>query len=211
MFTAIVFVMSDGRARLREVSRNAVRAQIGKTAEELFIANGFDETTVEEIAAEVGMSQRSFFRYFASKDEVVLNNYERLGDDLIGHLRSRPLDESEWDSLRRSFDLMVEEYSDDERRNHGAAIQRIIDSSPTLLAGFLKRMNQIQQRLTDELETRAAERGDAPDSIVLRAMVGAAFACLHAAISDVVTSNQVDRIGSRLDLTMTVLRPCGQT
>ncbi|MFD0556930.1 TetR family transcriptional regulator [Stackebrandtia endophytica] len=203
--------MSEGRARLREVSRNAVRAQITKTAEELFLANGFDETTVEEIAAEVGMSQRSFFRYFTSKDEVVLTKCEQLGDDLIGYLRSRPLDESEWDSLRRIFDLMVEDYTDNTKGNESATLQRIIDSSPALLAGYLKHLDQIQQHLTDELSARAAERGDDPDPIVLRAMVGAAFACLQAATTDVVTSNEVDRIGSRLDLTMTVLRPCGRT
>ena len=57
-----------------------VRNAISDAAVELFAAKGFDETTVEEVANAAGVSRRSFFRYFASKDDLLGN---RLIDDSL--------------------------------------------------------------------------------------------------------------------------------
>ncbi|THV42504.1 TetR family transcriptional regulator [Glycomyces buryatensis] len=194
---------------LRQASRRAVQSQIVAIAEDLFVAKGFEETTVDEIAAAVGMSQRSFFRYFPSKDDVVLDRLTRLGDDLLSGLASRPLDEPEWDSLQHMFDPVLERFTDDELREHDAAMQRVIDGSARLLAAYLQRLDAVQQRLTDELQTRADSRdsGSTPDPIVLRAKVGAAFACLHAAICHVVARDDPDQFAHHLHHTMTALRP----
>ncbi|WP_035738865.1 TetR/AcrR family transcriptional regulator [Glycomyces arizonensis] len=188
---------------LRELSRRAVQSQIAASAEALFIAQGFEETTVDEIAAAVGMSQRSFFRYFASKDDVILDNLERLADDLAAAVAERPDGEPEWDTLRRAFDPLIEQFADRARREHGAAVQRIIEDSPRLLAAYLQRLDGIQQRLTDELMARDEDG----DRIVMRAVVGSAFACLHAAISHVACGGDPERFGSHLDRAMTALRP----
>lgn len=198
--------MSTGGG-LREASRRAVQSRIAETAEALFIAKGFEETTVDEIAAAVGMSQRSFFRYFASKDDVILDNLNRLSVDLTAAVDARPADEPEWDSLHRAFDLVVEQFADRERREHDAAVQRIIEDSPRLLAAYLQRLNCIQQHLTDELMKRAGGSDSAPDRIVVRAMVGSAFACLHAAISHVAAGGDPERFGRHLDQVMTAMRP----
>ncbi|MFG3343272.1 TetR/AcrR family transcriptional regulator [Glycomyces sp. NPDC048151] len=183
-----------------------MQSRIARTAEQLFVAKGFEETTVDEIAAAVGMSQRSFFRYFASKDEVVLDSLERLGLDLAARLESRPLEEPEWDSLRHAFEPVVERLADPVLREHDAALQRIVDASPRLFAAYLGRLDGLQRELADRLLTRAAQRrGCVPDSVVLRAMVGGAFACLHAAITHAVA--RPEDFGHRLDLTMEALRP----
>ncbi|NIY64267.1 TetR/AcrR family transcriptional regulator [Streptomyces malaysiensis] len=197
---------------LRDVSRQAVRSQIARTAEQLFVTKGFEATTVDEIAAAVGMSQRSFFRYFASKDEVVLDNYERMSDEYVEHLRSRPPAEPEWDTLHSVFSLVVDQFADDDRRSHGLAIQNIVESSPALLAGYLEKMDRAQERLTDELVSRARERGPQHecDQLLLRATVGAAFACLQACVSHVVRTGDAGNLSSRLDRVMTSLRPHGR-
>lgn len=184
------------------MSRRAVQSRIARTAESLFVAKGFEETTVDEIAAAVGMSQRSFFRYFSSKDEVVLDSLERLGEDLAARLASRPPGEPEWDSLRRAFDPVVERFGDPVLRSHDAAIQRIIDRSPRLLASYLCRLERLQRVLTEALMERA---GEDADPVVLRAMVGGAFACLHA--SAFPTLDDPEAFGPCLDRTMAALRP----
>jgi AcrR family transcriptional regulator len=191
---------------LREVSRRAVQSRIARTAESLFVDKGFEETTVDEIAAAVGMSQRSFFRYFASKDEVVLDSLARLGEEMAERLTARPPEESEWDSLRRSFDPIVERYADPGCREHDAALQRIVDCSPRLFAAYLGRLDRLQRTLAEMLLHRAACRpGRVTDVLVLRATVGGAFACLHATMTHVMA--EPEAFAPCLDRTMAALRP----
>lgn len=63
------------QARKQEIVRNAIFG----SAIELFAAKGFDETTVEEVAQAAGVSRRSFFRYFASKDNLLAQNVVQHG------------------------------------------------------------------------------------------------------------------------------------
>jgi AcrR family transcriptional regulator len=70
---------------------------------DLFAARGFDTVTVDEIAAAAGMSARTFFRYFASKEDVVLQYQRRLDERLIETVRNRPADEGPVTALRNSY------------------------------------------------------------------------------------------------------------
>ncbi|WP_280194487.1 TetR/AcrR family transcriptional regulator [Nocardia farcinica] len=201
-------LLAMGQGHLREVSRRAARTRIAEIAEELFLRQGFEATTVDAIAAAVGMSQRTFFRYFGSKDDVVLDNYERMGETMIQRLRARPVTESEWIALRRAFDVVAEQYADPDRRARGAMVQQIVEASPNLVSGWLERLDRIQRRLAEELTDRAA-RLDSPlagDPVAIRAVVGAAFACLQAVVSDAARTHP-DEVGTRLDTVMATIRP----
>jgi Bacterial regulatory proteins, tetR family len=57
----------------------------------LFDENGFEETTVEDIATAVGISSRSFFRYFPVKEDVVLGDAMPIGDVVRDALATRPV------------------------------------------------------------------------------------------------------------------------
>jgi len=59
---------------LRTRRRNETRGEIQKAALDLFEQHGFDETTVDEIARVAGISPRTFFRYFATKEDCVLGD-----------------------------------------------------------------------------------------------------------------------------------------
>jgi AcrR family transcriptional regulator len=61
---------------LRERNRRETLQRIADVAIELFLANGFEATTLDEIAAAAGISRRTFFHYFKSKDDILLAHVE---------------------------------------------------------------------------------------------------------------------------------------
>src|SRR3954454_23962679 len=93
---------------VRERTRRAVRDELTQLAKELFVEKGYDETTIDHLAAAAGMSKRTFFRYFASKEELVVGKYEVLGEQLAEDLAARPDGEPLWESLRQIFGRFVE-------------------------------------------------------------------------------------------------------
>src|SRR6266568_401324 len=75
---------------VRERTRRAVRGELAQLAADLFVEKGYDETTIDDLAAAAGMSKRTFFRYFASKEELVMGKYEFFGQQLAEDLAARP-------------------------------------------------------------------------------------------------------------------------
>lgn len=72
---------------------------------DLFVQRGFEATTVDDIAAAAGIGRRTFFRYFASKNDVPWGDFDGLLDRMAAHLADVPADVSLWASLR---DAVVE-------------------------------------------------------------------------------------------------------
>src|SRR5690349_7906847 len=91
----------------RDVARHAVRDEVVRAAWQLFSEQGFEATTVEQIAQAAGMSRRTFFRYFTGKDELILDKLLEVGDRVAEALAVRPPEESAWSALRAAFDVVV--------------------------------------------------------------------------------------------------------
>lgn len=74
------------------VGRPAVtsRAELEQCALELFTRNGFEATTVDDIASAAGIGRRTFFRYFASKNDVVWGEFDQGLEDLRARLGATP-------------------------------------------------------------------------------------------------------------------------
>lgn len=112
---------------LRERKAARTRAQIVDVAVETFLAQGYDETTMEQIAeaAEVGTS--TLYRYFPSKDLLIL---DRLIDtlDLAHRLRERPADEPPDVSLGAVLTTAAEQFGDPALRI--PELRRVIDAAP---------------------------------------------------------------------------------
>src|SRR5262245_3911835 len=117
---------------LRERTRRAVRTELMATAMDLFAARGYDSCTIDEIAAAAGLSRRSFFRYFSSKEEVVLGNLDALGDAVAARLAERPESEPAWTALRAAFALLVERNDGDPARS--LTLLRMLADTPVLRA-----------------------------------------------------------------------------
>ncbi|MBA6141233.1 MULTISPECIES: TetR family transcriptional regulator [Pseudomonas] len=77
----------------RERKKLMLREALITAAYELFAVKGFDETRVEDITEQVDVSTRTFFRYFASKEDVVLDYQEAEHEDFMAALNRRPTGE----------------------------------------------------------------------------------------------------------------------
>jgi AcrR family transcriptional regulator len=168
---------------MRERTRRAVQAELIDLAQGLFVERGYEATTIDVIAAEAGMSKRTFFRYFDSKEDLVLGKYDQLGEDLATALAARPADEDHWTALRRMFDHVVEYMADENNSTRAAEMNRIVSSTDSLRAAYRDRMHNMHGTIAHALRARAATQGHrwpAGDPTP-QAIVGAAFACLEAA------------------------------
>ncbi len=108
---------------VREISRVAMR---------LFAERGFDSVTVEDIAAEVGMSARTFFRYFSSKDEVVLRSLRGMTTRLVTTFEEHATTEPPITALRNAY--VATSIIAPEDRDELVRVGRFLMDSRTLLA-----------------------------------------------------------------------------
>src|SRR6266496_371305 len=200
-----VVVMRRDPLPVRERTRRAVRGELAQLAVSLFVEKGYDETTIDDLAAAAGMSKRTFFRYFASKEELVMGKYEFFGQQLAEDLAARPVDEPLWVSLRQIFGRVADHVENDARRAESVAMEKIVRDHPTLNASYLERVSRMQELVLDEVRTRTG-RSDPADPRTA-AIVGAAFSCLIAAWSTWLTTDQAKPFGVLLDQALGAIRP----
>lgn len=115
----------------REQKRQETLKRIGEKGLKLFIANGYEGTTLEAIAAAAGISRRTFFYYFKSKEEVLLASQ---GGGFIEVLRPAMLDESPdqapFLAVRTCLSKLVSRYETKE----SIVIYRLLQSTEALRA-----------------------------------------------------------------------------
>jgi AcrR family transcriptional regulator len=81
-----------------ELRRRATREALREAAVTRFVAEGFDNVTVTEIAADVGVTERTFYRHFPSKEAVLFQDYDERLEWLSAALALRPASESIFDA-----------------------------------------------------------------------------------------------------------------
>jgi TetR/AcrR family transcriptional regulator, regulator of mycofactocin system len=79
------------------------RAELERVALRLFAERGFEETTVDDIAAAAGIGRRTFFRYYGSKNDVVWGNFEGELERMRARLAACPPDSPMMDALREAI------------------------------------------------------------------------------------------------------------
>ena len=162
---------------LRSLTRKTVRAQIAETAWSVFAERGFDDVTVNEVAAATGISRASFFRYFSSKEEAVFVALEAMGAEIATALEMRPPQEDPWEALRNAFfDAATPNYKSNPARS--LARLNLTRETPSLRAHQLERQAQWRDLIGPVLAVRT---GLDPGDVRIDALVGAAQAALDAA------------------------------
>jgi AcrR family transcriptional regulator len=115
-----------------ERRRRLVRDEIGRVAIELFAARGFDAVTVDDIAEAAGTSQRTFFRYFATKDDIVLALARRLDERLVDALDARPANEGAVAALREAY--CATSHVEPAERERVLQVAKVLAEAPALRA-----------------------------------------------------------------------------
>jgi AcrR family transcriptional regulator len=171
-------------AGLRERKKLRTKAALVDAALDLFERHGFDATTVDQIAAAVDISPRTFFRYFATKEDVVLSYKETQTDEIMELLRQRPPDEPVFTALRRCAEQLLGSHlaGDMARLRRCALLAR---HTPALLARDLEREAAMERKITIEIARRL--RVDPDGDLRPRLIVGVAIAVMRA-VGDAWTS-----------------------
>ena len=114
------------------VSAARSRETILDAALELFAVQGYDQTTTEQVAERAGVSPRTFFRYFPTKESVVFYRDFGLMRRFDAELRVQPADlRSDFDAMRSTFVSLSHGF--DELRERVQLYRRAVDSSSVLL------------------------------------------------------------------------------
>jgi AcrR family transcriptional regulator len=188
------------RRSLRERRRDDTLDEIAGLAIELFDRRGFDDVTVEEIADAVGISARTFFRYFPSKDDILVHEFDRVHRRLVRAFLQRPDEEGAVTALRNAF---VESSSvTDEGRHMALTYGRVQLQTAALNARLIGSQTLFSLQIIELVAARMqVDRASdvRPETITL-AMSSVAAAMFRRWVADGGAGSPSSEIGEALDL-----------
>ncbi|MFB4320511.1 TetR/AcrR family transcriptional regulator [Actinomadura sp. 21ATH] len=153
---------------LREAKKQETRQLISDHATRLFIAQGFEQTTIAEIAAAARVAKKTVTNYFPRKEDLALDHQEQFAASLAGAVAARRPGESALAALRRAFAGAVAA-QDPVAGFSGRPFARMIADSPTLTAC----LRGLHDRREDHLARALAEAtGARPDDISVQTAAG---------------------------------------
>ena len=175
----------------RETQRRETKDRLQASALERFRRDGFAKTSVADIAADAGVTERTFFRYFSSKEAVLFKDYESRLEWFQAALAVRPVDEPILDSVL----IATGSFPDDREILHQLAAVRHGVLTPETIDGHLRLVQgAFARELEDVIRIRlvSARNGkqhkDTDDRIELVAVVlGNAIAGALLGVLDVWT------------------------
>jgi AcrR family transcriptional regulator len=131
----------------RDQHKSRTRQALRAAALELFATHGFDTTTTEEIAEQAGVSVRTFFRYFPTKELVLFFGRYDFVQSFVADLLGQPESSSDLAAMREAFIASSPGFAD--RRKALVLYEKAVASSPTL-------RGQEQDRQVEDVHTIAA-------------------------------------------------------
>jgi AcrR family transcriptional regulator len=165
---------------LREKKKIEIRREISRIGIELFLKNGFEATTVDDIVGPLGIAKRTFFRYFDSKEDVVFAWYEELTSELVSTLKSRPAEETPLKAVCETMLSLLQYYDSDIK--WAKSMVRLSSETPNLIGkSFQKKaiwVNELSLVLSKRL------KGTKSSELKARVVVGCVMAAFTAAIDE---------------------------
>jgi AcrR family transcriptional regulator len=159
-------------------SRQVAVQAILNTAVRLFAEQGYEQTTIAQIAREAGISQRSLFRYFGTKEDLVCGDQDALGELLMQTVERQPPEMSAWDAVRAGFEVLLTANHTPER---ALELSRLIFETPSLHARYIEKRLRWQTALVPTVQVRlGTASGPGPD-VRAKAIIATTFACADTA------------------------------
>lgn len=163
---------------LQQRKQALVRAELARAAWDLFAARGYEATTVQTIARAAGVSRRTFFRYYSSKEDVLVETSDALADELLAEVAARPAGEPPLESIRRALVPVLERRLATPELARG--IMRLLRESRALRRAMLERHARMEERLAAHFARRlrvdpARDSTPALVAFLARALLDTAF------------------------------------
>jgi AcrR family transcriptional regulator len=160
---------------LRERKRRMMRQRISDVATFMFATHGFDSVKVSAIAEVVGVSEKTIFNYFPTKESMVLDWADEAVESVARMLRERPPNESLTETVLRAMkrDMELFDTIPDELVDFLPRFSELIDSTPALRAAWGDMHRRIVTVAREELAARAeVDPRDPEPMIAARALTG---------------------------------------
>lgn len=168
------------RPPLRERKKAEARSALTAAAIELFAARGFSSVTVDEIADRAGISRRTFFRYFATKEDVMfdrrLSQLEAFRSMLAGAPKAAPPTLV----LRNAFDALARDYQ--EHKQQVLAERTLFASARELMVRDLEIDRDFEHAIADAVAERSGK--SAANVRAARFFAAAAMAVVRVVIDE---------------------------
>ena len=161
------------------------RRALAEAAGRLFLAQGYDETTVEDIAAAAEVSPRTFFRYFEHKDGVATAIAQLGIGDVLEAFAARVASEPVWAALRGAVaDVLSAGPPGSPPRDpkDGRAFVSLLNRTPALRSRWLDEVHQQVPAVAGALQAHVTAL--AGDALAARVAAGAIFAALIVALEE---------------------------
>jgi len=184
---------------LREKKRRDTLQRITEKGLELFIANGYEETTLDDITAAAGISRRTFFHYFKSKDEILLAWQSGLVESLRAAILEEGTDQSPLDALGNALLRLAAPYESDT----AIVMARLLKSSDQLQAANQAKFLQLEQAAFEAL-CRHWPKNNRRERLRMIAMVGVGV--LRVAIDEWIDEGGKRSLPTRLKRALVSLR-----
>jgi AcrR family transcriptional regulator len=167
----------QARPSRRERKKAQTRAAIQTHALRLFREQGYDATTIEQIIEAADVSETTFFRYFPTKEDVVLqDDYDPL---IIGAYQAQPPDLPPVPAVRAAFAALFAHMSAEQQAEQRERVALVL-SVPRLRAAMLDQFAKAMQLLAGAMAERSGRR---PDDFAVRTVAGAVVGAMMAVLA----------------------------
>ena len=136
------------------------QGRLQQAAMELISERGYDRVTVAEIAAHAGLTERTFFRHFADKREVLFAGQEQFGAMIVEGVTAAPAELAPLPAVVAGL-TATGRWLDDERRPASRARQEVIDAHPELQERELIKLARVSAAMAEVLRGRGVPDGEA--------------------------------------------------